>query len=283
MNTTEYKEAKRELCSLIACDYNNRLLRWSEAGDDILIHSVFNNDIVCRTTIYTTRYGAHSSYYLYFHGEKYRNAAIGISDPNPLTVTEASGYKFDCAENVILFVREVLRRVNQEKIYFAEKRPITMNDLPTVRAVDVIFNDPATIIIWADGSKTVVKCRDGEEFDPEKGLAMAISKKVLGNKYDYYDVFKKYVGKYMKKRFKDVLKKTREIQPDAIVRDGIVYERADVQKAQNETLRDIALNTAKNLRAEGKSLAEIAKIMGYDDPAVVRSILPNEEDSNNEV
>lgn len=67
---------------------------------------------------------------------------------------------------------------------------------------DVIFNDPATIVFWADGSKTVVKCQKGETFDPEKGLAMAISKKVLGNDYGYYETFAKHVGRYNKKRGK---------------------------------------------------------------------------------
>ena len=66
---------------------------------------------------------------------------------------------------------------------------------------DVIFNDPATIVIWADGTKTVVKA-ENEPFDPEKGLAMAISKRALGNKYGYYDIFKKYVGRYEKKQKK---------------------------------------------------------------------------------
>lgn len=45
----------------------------------------------------------------------------------------------------------------------------------------VIFNDPATIVIWSDDSKTVVKCCEDDTFDPEKGLAMAISKKALGD------------------------------------------------------------------------------------------------------
>ena len=66
---------------------------------------------------------------------------------------------------------------------------------------DVIFNNPATIVLWADGTKTVVKA-ENEEFDPEKGLAMAITKKALGNGYDYYDTFKKYVGRYEKKQKK---------------------------------------------------------------------------------
>ena len=32
--------------------------------------------------------------------------------------------------------------------------------LPEIK--DVIFNEPATIIIWKDGTKTVVKCQEGE-------------------------------------------------------------------------------------------------------------------------
>lgn len=61
---------------------------------------------------------------------------------------------------------------------------------------DVIFNDPATIVLWEDGTKTVVKIQNDEEYDPEKGLAMAIAKKALGNKGSYFDVFKKYNEKY---------------------------------------------------------------------------------------
>lgn len=57
----------------------------------------------------------------------------------------------------------------------------------------VIFNDPATIVYWADRSKTVVKA-DRETFDKEKGLAMAIIKKLCGNKGNYYNVFHKWIG-----------------------------------------------------------------------------------------
>lgn len=57
----------------------------------------------------------------------------------------------------------------------------------------VIFNDPATIVYWKDGTKTVVKCDENEEFDPEKGLAMAISKKALGNNGNYYNTIKKWL------------------------------------------------------------------------------------------
>ena len=59
---------------------------------------------------------------------------------------------------------------------------------------NVIFNNPATIVLWSDGTKTVVKCDERDEFDPEKGLAMAICKKYFGGGF-YNDIFKKWVPK----------------------------------------------------------------------------------------
>ena len=35
---------------------------------------------------------------------------------------------------------------------------------PTINIKNVIFNDPATIVFWSDGSKTVVKVQDGCVF-----------------------------------------------------------------------------------------------------------------------
>ena len=63
--------------------------------------------------------------------------------------------------------------------------------LPSI--TNVIFNNPATIVFWSDGSKTVVKCQEGDIYNPEVGLAMAISKKALGNQGNYANVFKKWL------------------------------------------------------------------------------------------
>lgn len=67
--------------------------------------------------------------------------------------------------------------------------------------LDVVFNGPATIIFWADGTKTVVKAIY-DEFDPEKGLAMAIAKKALGNKGNYFNVIKRWTDEYLEKEDK---------------------------------------------------------------------------------
>lgn len=45
----------------------------------------------------------------------------------------------------------------------------------------VIFNDPATIILWSDGTKTIAKTHSDDAFDPEKGFVVACAKKLLGN------------------------------------------------------------------------------------------------------
>ena len=55
---------------------------------------------------------------------------------------------------------------------------------------NVIFNDPATIVYWADGTKTVVKCQDGDIYNKEAGLALCIAKKALGNKSSFNNLFK---------------------------------------------------------------------------------------------
>ena len=46
----------------------------------------------------------------------------------------------------------------------------------------VIYHNPATIVLWEDGTKTVVKCDPKDTYDPEKGLALCFMKKALGNK-----------------------------------------------------------------------------------------------------
>ena len=73
---------------------------------------------------------------------------------------------------------------------------LNSHDVPNPNGMqikEVIFHDPATIVFWMDGSKTVVKCHEDDIYDPEKGLAMAIAKKALGNHGNYCNVFRKWI------------------------------------------------------------------------------------------
>ena len=72
--------------------------------------------------------------------------------------------------------------------------PKPTNYLPEIK--NVKFNGPATIVFWADGTKTVVKCQNGDDYSEEVGLAMCIVKKVFGNTSKYNDIFKKWCPSY---------------------------------------------------------------------------------------
>lgn len=77
-----------------------------------------------------------------------------------------------------------------------ENMPIRNNNITGLPGIKkVIFSNPCTIVLWDDGTKTMVRAQGKERFDREKGLAMAISKKALGNKGNYYDTFTEHLSK----------------------------------------------------------------------------------------
>ena len=87
------------------------------------------------------------------------------------------------------FARDVLEAAKFEKAIRDRRFYERQRDYFDIKKV--IFNNPATIVIWKDGTKTVVKC-NGEKFDQEKGLAMAISKRALAVGNRYHKTFKKW-------------------------------------------------------------------------------------------
>lgn len=98
-------------------------------------------------------------------------------------------------------------RVMEEAAKKKEKTNMTAASIK-----NVIFNPPATIVFWTDGSKTVVKCNAKEEFDPEKGMAMAIAKRCANNSNDFYKEIKKWVEKSGYKQVDDMKALVKEIK-----------------------------------------------------------------------
>ena len=117
---------------------------------------------------------------------------------NPITYDGTFIYEDNCLKRYIpngTLLNDLLE-LNKElkKVDDLTKSCTFVNgvDYIPLHIIKVIFNNPATIVFWSDGTKTVVKC-DNKYFDEEKGLAMAISKKVLGNNGNYYNEFKKWL------------------------------------------------------------------------------------------
>lgn len=95
-------------------------------------------------------------------------------------------------------VIEELVRKEDERVsnMFAMKFGSPIMQRPEIKKVH--FNPPATVVLWTDGTKTVVKCQHNEQYDPEKGLAMAIAKKTFGNKGNYFNQIKEWTEPYHK-------------------------------------------------------------------------------------
>lgn len=114
-----------------------------------------------------------------------------VTDIDAKSLYSTFALDFSVPTNVVDVVhREILNYITND-IYTTKEVIKTMRN----SIKKIIFNDPATIIIWGNDDKTIVKCGEGETYDPEKGMAMAIAKHFLGDKGNYYETFKKWLPK----------------------------------------------------------------------------------------
>ena len=81
-----------------------------------------------------------------------------------------------------------MREITNAVLIQAPRRP-TAN-------VKIIINEKkkTTVAIWGDGSKTVVKCQPGDEFDAEKGIAMCFVKRSFNNRGCYNDWMREVIS-----------------------------------------------------------------------------------------
>lgn len=91
---------------------------------------------------------------------------------------------------------DVLRSVSAASI--PVNRPTAMTAVH--QPAQVIFNPPATIVYWRDGTKTVVRC-DNDEFS-EEFVAMACMRKIFGTRNAFKAQFKNAYRPYLKKKEK---------------------------------------------------------------------------------
>lgn len=150
-------------------------------------------------------------------------------------------------------LEDIMRAVRSAKHYLipnTEDKPVNTNK-PTVTGYElektgdfasikqVMFNDNATIVIWFDDVKTVVKCQKGDTFDKEKGLAMAICKRLYGNESNFNNLIKKYVND------------NKNVQTKKKAKEGTFAERKAERMAQVEA----------NKTVKGKSKADKKKAL----------------------
>lgn len=76
---------------------------------------------------------------------------------------------------------------------FLKKHPIIPDEIKTIkngdttmktvdlRVKNIIHNGPCTIVFWMDNTKTIVKLKPGDTYDPHAAFCIAVAKKMYGN------------------------------------------------------------------------------------------------------
>lgn len=104
----------------------------------------------------------------------------------------------------------------------------------------VVFSGRATIVFWEDGTKTIVKCMEGEKFERYAGFAAACMKKMFGSTsraksvMDYFTV-EQPVSAKKKKKNDDNAPLPGQITVDEVLLDTTPMDKV-IQEAIDEAL-----------------------------------------------
>lgn len=167
-------------------------------------------------------------------------------------------------KNAIEYIGEVPNSETRVKTVTVEKKvPV----LPEIK--QVIFNGPATVVVWSDDVKTVVKCQEGDIFDREKGLAMAICKRLYGNESNFNNLIKKWTEPKTKKE-------ERQAQAEANKtgkKKALSKARKNIKDNSNVVITDAYINHVRVKMAKRgiKSFNELSKVCGVSQTCLSRS------------
>lgn len=94
---------------------------------------------------------------------------------------DTDGMRFDCKD--VESAEVLTNKINDLSNKKTKDLAISSNNLyNSFEVKDILINGPATIVFWADGTKTVVKCGAEDPYDVEKAVAMCFMKKALGSR-----------------------------------------------------------------------------------------------------
>lgn len=114
---------------------------------------------------------------------------------------------FDMDPLVAASAQDLRQRLEYARIARAEAERKLANERKKYDTDKIIFNPPATVVIWKDGTKTIVKCGEDEVFDHEVGVAMCFMKKIFGSRSAFKRTVKEYLPKEPKNEPKNEPKK----------------------------------------------------------------------------
>lgn len=114
--------------------------------------------------------------------------------------------------------------------------------IPEPTPKKVIFSGPATTILWKDGTKTTVKCQDEDVWADDVGIAMCYLKKMLGNKGNFNNIFRKAM------KVAEVQTKKEELAASTTIEGESYYSSAlDSMKRNIDEINDFMKDAADAL------------------------------------
>lgn len=123
----------------------------------------------------------------------------GFLDGSSLTIKDSDTSKFYTDDMLDYLLKEVIDKKAEEAEKKLDKMVAEKNRKKIDAFIDTIdkvyFNNPATVIKWKDGTKTVVKCQKSDTYDAEKGFAMALIKGLFDNSSYFNTIFEKWLPK----------------------------------------------------------------------------------------
>ena len=135
----------------------------------------------------------------------------------------------------------------------------------------VYFNDPVTVILWEDGTKTIVKSGDYDVYDPEKGLAMAIAKKALGNQGNYYEVFKKWLPE--EEEIKELPESLKKLIDKRIIKSESIHNGDGIKTTiTEETIKEVKRLEDEVQQIQWLSAKKVAEANGLSVECVRKQI-----------
>jgi hypothetical protein len=88
--------------------------------------------------------------------------------------------KFNSIDSSAINTDDCFTFVPKEAVVLKQYDPKKIFSIPKVEKV--LFRDPATIVWFSDGTKSVAICGYDDIYDRETGVAICLCKRMLGNK-----------------------------------------------------------------------------------------------------
>ena len=106
-----------------------------------------------------------------------------------LATSKTQKGKFDSIDSSNINVDDYFTFVPKEAVILKQYDPKKIFSIPKVEKV--LFRNPATIVWFSDGTKSVAICGYDDVYDKETGMAICLCKRMLGNK-EYRELMDKW-------------------------------------------------------------------------------------------